>query len=447
MPETEVALTALYRAYCGLTALAAPLAYRMAAGKLRRHQVPPHRLRERLGEASAARPQGQLIWFHAASVGESLSVLTLIARMGERLPQTEFLITSGTATSAALIAKRMPPRTRHQFAALDAPGPVRRFYDHWRPDAGIFVESELWPLTLAQGHARGVRLALLNARLSEKSVRGWQRVPRTARFVLDRFDLILTQNQEIAERLLAIGADPDRLRTGTNLKATSAPLPVDGDTLAVLRQELAGRPVWIASSTHAGEEEVVLEAQKRLLADHPDLLLLLVPRHPERGDTVADLITRAGLSAARRTAEERITATTQVYLADTLGETGTWYATSPLVFLGGSLLPIGGHNPYEVAQAGAAVLTGPHVSNFTETFAPLLATGGAAQARDAAELAAGIGLWLNDTAALDTARAAATGFVDSQKSKLDQVIDSLCAGLGLIAEPADRPDQSISTKT
>ncbi len=431
MPRPDAAPTLLFHLYRGFGMVMSPLAYAVVSRKLRRHDVPAGRLQERLGNASEPRPAGRLTWFHAASVGESLSVLTLIARMGERLPDAHFLITSGTATSAALIARRMPPRTRHQFAPLDASGPVTRFFDHWRPDAGVFVESELWPLMLAQGRARRIPLALLNARLSEKSVRGWQKAPGTARFILDRFALMLTQNRDIADRLLRIGADPDRVEVGTNLKSTSAPLPVDDGVLARMRGDLAGRPVWIASSTHPGEETVVLDAQKRLLERHPDLCLVLVPRHPDRGDAVAELVRDAGLTMARRTRDEPIDATTQVYLADTLGETGTWYALSRLVFLGGSLLPIGGHNPYEVAQAGAAVLTGPHVANFTETFAPLIRSGGAAEVNDATALARGIGQWLDEPATLDAACSAATGFVDLQQHKLDEIVARLCDALGL----------------
>lgn len=434
MPRPVAAPTALFHLYRAAASLVSPLAYAVVSRKLRRHEVSPRRMHERLGNASERRPAGRLIWFHAASVGESLSVLTLITRMGERLGDAEFLITSGTATSAALIARRLPPRTRHQFLPLDAPGPVRRFYDHWRPDAGIFVESELWPVILCEGHRRGIPLALLNARLSEKSVQGWQRVPGTARFVLDRFSLMLTQNAEIAERLCAIGADPARVQVGTNLKATSAPLPVDQDTLQTMRSDLAGRPVWVASSTHPGEEEIVLDAQKRLLETHPALCLLLVPRHPERGDAVETLVRDAGLTVARRTRQERITADTRVYMADTLGETGTWYALSPLVFLGGSLLPIGGHNPYEVAQAGAAVLTGPHVSNFAETYGPLIAMGGAVEVTDAKELAGGIACWLTDPQSLGGARSAASAFVSQQQDKLTDVVDMLCHALGLGAD-------------
>jgi 3-deoxy-D-manno-octulosonic-acid transferase len=431
MPRPVAAPTALFRLYRSAATLLSTVAYAVVSRKLRRHQVSPRRMHERLGNASERRPAGRLIWFHAASVGESLSVLTLITRMGERLPDAEFLITSGTATSAALIARRMPPRTRHQFLPLDAPGPVNRFYEHWRPDAGIFVESELWPVILAEGNRRNIPLALLNARLSEKSMAGWQKVPDTARFVLDRFRLMLTQNAESAERLRTIGADPERVRVGTNLKATSAPLPVDHDTLEHLRSVLDGRPVWVASSTHPGEEVIVMEAQNRLLADHRNLCLLLVPRHPERGDAVEKMVRDAGLTLARRTRQERITADCQVYLADTLGETGTWYALSPLVFLGGSLLPIGGHNPYEVAQAGAAVLTGPHVANFAETYAPLIDTGGAIEVADAKELARAVDHWLTDPQALASARSAAGDFVSLQQNRLAGVIDTLCDTLGL----------------
>ena len=427
--------TLLLRLYRVLTTLMVPVAYWLVSRKLRAHAVEPHRLGERLGNTISPRAPGPVIWFHAASVGESLSVLTLITRMGERLPRHEFLITSGTATSAKLIARRLPPHTRHQFAPLDATGPLRRFYSYWHPVAGIFVESELWPGMLIEGQAAGVRLALLNARLSEKSVQGWRRWPKTARYVLDRFDLMLTQNRKTADNLLAMGADPDRVEVGSNLKATSAPLPVNGDVLATMQGDLGGRPVWVASSTHPGEEAVVLAAHHLLLARFPDLLLLLIPRHPERGDEVAGMIEEAGLAQARRSPGETLTPQTQVYLADTLGETGTWYALAPIVFLGGSLKPIGGHNPFEPAQAGAAVITGPHVTNFAETYTPLIASGGAVEVTDADQLARAVTRWLEDGAALATARKAAGEYVAAQTAVLEQVVDTLCKALDL--DPAN----------
>lgn len=422
--------TGLYRFYRLATGAVYPLARAVVARKLRRAGVAEARIGERAGYAGLPRPEGPLIWFHAASVGESLSVLTLIARMGERLPGHGFLITTGTATSAELIARRMPPRARHQFAPLDAPGAAGRFLDHWRPDAGIFVESELWPVILTEARARGVPLALLNARLSEKSVRGWSKYPATARFVLDHFALMLTQNPDARAHLLTMGADPGRVETAGNLKATSAPLPVDAEALAALEGALAARPMWVAASTHPGEEEVVLAVHRALMRRHPDLCLLLIPRHPERGGAVAELIGAAGLRHARRSAGQPL-AGQDVYLADTLGEMGTWYAAAPFVFLGGSLREIGGHNPFEPAQAGAAVLTGPHVTNFAETYTPLRSLGGAVEVRDAADLARAAGRWLENEAALAKARGAARGFAEAQGAALERIIDRLEAALGL----------------
>lgn len=431
MPAPGSAPTLLIRFYAVVTRGLRPVVLRKVGARLMAQGVSETRVGERDGRATMARPDGPVIWFHAASVGESLSVLSLIARLGVRLPGHEFVITSGTATSAALIDKRMPPRARHQFAPLDAPGPVARFYDHWQPCAAIFVESELWPLLLLEGPRRGVRMALVNARLSERSVEGWRKRPRTARCLLDVFDLMLTQDRRTGDNLRAIGADPARVEAGANLKALAAPLPVDQDVLEQIRAQVGPRPVWVASSTHAGEEEVVLAAHRALLATHPDLLLVLVPRHPERGDAVAALLDAGAFVTARRTQDQAIGADTQVYLADTLGETGTWYALAPLVFLGGSLQEIGGHNPFEPAQSGAAVLTGPHVANFAEIYGDLLDCGGAVQVRDEASLAAAAARWLEDGAALTRARAAAAGFAAAQRGALDQVCDRLIEALDL----------------
>ena len=425
--------TLLYKLYCGLTSVAAPLAWRKVRAKLKAADVPEIRQRERLGFASQPRPVGRLIWFHAASVGETLSVLSLIKRMGTQIEDAQFLITSGTPTSAALVEKRLPPRTRHQYPPLDSAGPVDRFLDHWHPDAGIFVESELWPRLIVEAARRGTQLALLNARLSEKSVAGWKKRPDTAEYILEHFRLFLTQNDRTAANLIAMGAPADRVQPGTNLKAMSDPLPVDRTTLADIRAQIGNRPVWIASSTHAGEEEIVLAAHAELLKRWPDLLLLLIPRHPERRGEVATLIEEAGQTCALRNAQQEIAPETQVYVADTLGETGTWYALCPIVFLGGSLKEIGGHNPFEPAQAGAAVITGPGYFNFAETFAPLVDSGGAIEVSSSADLARSVGLWLSDNEALAAAQAAARSCVNTQKSALDEVVESLRKDLALEA--------------
>ncbi|NVO54631.1 3-deoxy-D-manno-octulosonic acid transferase [Rhodobacteraceae bacterium B1Z28] len=431
MPNQNGRPTLLYRLYCGLTTIAAPLAWRTVRNKLQAADVPTERQQERLGHASLPRPDGRLIWFHAASVGESLSVLSLINRLGERLPDAEFLITSGTPTSAALIERRIPPRTRHQYPPLDTAGPVQRFLDHWKPGAGVFVESEIWPRLIVESARRGVPLALLNARLSDKSVAGWKKRPETARFILDNFNLFLTQNDKTATNLTTMGARPERVQPGTNLKAMSDPLPVDTAVLEDIRTQIADRPVWIASSTHAGEEETVLAAHRQLLERWPDLLLLLIPRHPDRRGDVAALLRKADLTSAFRSEGKAITENTQAYVADTLGETGTWYALCPIVFLGGSLKEIGGHNPFEPAQAGAAVITGPGYFNFAETFAPLVASGGAVEVQSAQDLTTAIACWLSDDTALTKAREAANACVSTQKDALNTVIDTLCDKLDL----------------
>ncbi|WP_264213065.1 3-deoxy-D-manno-octulosonic acid transferase [Leisingera thetidis] len=434
--DTPARPTLLYSLYCGASALIAPFAWRKVAAKLRGYGLPEERVRERRGHASLPRPAGRLIWFHAASVGESLSVLTLIRRMGEQAPDAEFLITSGTPTSAELIAKRMPPRCRHQFPPLDTAAAVDRFLTHWRPDLGVFVESELWPQMLVRARKTGCPLVLLNARLSDRSVKGWKKRPQTARYILDQFGLLVTQNQKTAANLQAMGAAPGRIRPGSNLKAVSDPLPVDPETLAAVRNAVSDRPVWVASSTHDGEEETVLEAHKALLRRHPELCLLLAPRHPERGDRVEALIKQAGLTLARRSMGVLPGAGTQVYLADTLGEVGIWYALCPLVFLGGSLHDIGGHNPFEPMQAGAAVITGTGHYNFAETYAQLTALGAAAEVRSAAELAEQVAGWLEQPERFQAARDAAGQFISRQSDQLDQTVEAL---LALLPPPAGRP--------
>ena len=417
--------TTLYRVYRLATRALGPLAQRSAARKLRAGGVSADRIAERAGFATLSRPEGRLAWFHAASVGESLAVLALMERLRDRRDGLNLLITSGTATSAALLAKRLPAGACHQFAPLDSPVAVRRFLDHWRPDAGIFVESELWPNMLVSAEARGIPLALVNARLSAKSVAGWQRRPDTARYVLDRFRLFVTQNAAAADNLIRMGADPDRIVEGVNLKSTSAPPPVDQSALSTLRDAVAGRPVWVAASTHAGEEDIVLAAHKAVLADHPDALLILVPRHPDRAGAVAQIITGEQHSFTRRSDGDLPAADSQVYLADTLGEMGLWFSLSPIVFLGGSLKPIGGHNPYEPAAFGTAILSGPHVTNFSETFAALKDVGGVVTCSDAKALAQHVSEWLNDDDARARIAKAASEFAETGQSALDTIAELL----------------------
>ena len=427
----------LYKAWVAASTVILPFAARQSVAKLRRAGVDVPRAHEKLGHASQPRPKGTVIWFHAASVGESLSVLALIARMGRALPDAHFLITSGTATSARLVGERLPPRTRHQFAPLDAPGPLKRFLDHWRPDAALFVESELWPQMLRRTHERGTPMALINARLSERSIARWQKQPALARFLFGVFDLILTQNDAMARAMVAINAPAERVARGINLKSMAGPLPHDEDALFDARAALGHRPVWIASSTHPGEEKSVLEAHRQLLERFPDLCLILAPRHPERGDEVAELIGAAGLNFTRRTRGDM--PGEQVFLADTLGELGTWYALSDIVFLGGSLHPIGGHNPYEVAQAGATVLSGTHVANFAETYAEMETAGAARLVAGTQDLADRVADLLSNDIARAKGVASATAYADGQADKLDSIAARLITALRLKKATSEAP--------
>ncbi len=418
-----------YHLYVALSMLLLPFVARATTNKLRRAGVSVPRSHERLGHATEARRDGPLVWFHAASVGESLSVLALITRMGIALPQARFLITSGTATSATLVGQRMPPRTVHQFAPLDAPGPLKRFLRHWRPDAAIFVESELWPQMLRRTHTQGTAMALVNARLSERSVNSWAKRPKLARYLFEVFDLILTQNDAMAKAMLRMHAPADRVARGQNLKSFADPLPTDDDTLFEARAALLNRPVWVAASTHPGEEEIVLAAHKKLRESIPDLHLILVPRHPERGTEVTQMIADTGLPFTRRTRGDAPGGA--VYLADTLGELGNWFALSDIVFLGGSMRPIGGHNPFEVAQSGAMVLSGNHVFNFAETYAAMEEAGAARLVADSTDLAERVAGLLADPDARKKAVDAAETFAKAETGKLDTIAARLIKTLRL----------------
>ncbi|MDW3119251.1 MAG: 3-deoxy-D-manno-octulosonic acid transferase [Roseovarius pacificus] len=413
------------RLYAAAANLLAPVAYNRVKAKLRAQGIPPARFGERMGRATQPRPDGTLIWFHAASVGESLSVLRLITHMAQAHDDWHFLITSGTATSGKILADRLPPRCTHQFAPLDSGPAVRRFLGHWHPDLAVFVESEFWPQMLNKTHATGVPMALLNARISDGSARNWKRFSATARHLLSVFSMIHCQDKRTEGHLRDIGLT--HAQVGQNLKSLSGPLPFDAETLDQMRHSIGARPVWLASSTHPGEDEIVLEAHRQLLETHPELLLILVPRHPERAGDIAALIAKAGLRHAQRSAGALPGAGDQVYLADTLGETGLWYALSPITCLCGSFSPVGGHNPYEPAHAGSALIHGPLYANFADTYGELDAARASTEVTDAGALAGAIAQWLDDAVALQAARDRVSAFATAQEDALDALALDLSA--------------------
>jgi 3-deoxy-D-manno-octulosonic-acid transferase len=384
-------LLGLYRAatILGGPLIEARLRRRTAGGK-----EDPARWRERLGNPGLARPDGPLLWLHAASVGEARSILPLIEALLAARSALQVLVTTGTVTSAALVGKQLPARARHQFAPVDRPQAWRSFLAHWRPDLGLLVESELWPNLIFEARARGVALALINARISARSYRRWARLPASAAGLLGGFALCLAQSDGDRARLAALGAR--HAVTTANLKYAAPPLPADPDELAGLAAAVGDRPAWLAASTHPGEEALILEVHRRLANRLPDLLTVIAPRDPARGDRLADAVRVQGFRVAQRSRAETLHAESAIYLADTLGELGIFYRLARVALVGGSLVPHGGQNPLEAARLGCPILLGPHTANFAEIGARLLQAGAARRVEDGAALDSALAALLTD---------------------------------------------------
>ncbi|MDX2274759.1 MAG: 3-deoxy-D-manno-octulosonic acid transferase [Hyphomonadaceae bacterium] len=411
-------ILSLYRAAAaGLGVFAGPY----LRARARNGKEDPARLSERFGHAQEARPPGVLVWLHGASVGESGVAVELAEALGARDDRLSFLITTGTLTSAARVARRMPARTRHAFAPLDRADCVRRFLNHWRPDLGVFVESELWPNLILESQRAGVKLALVNARMSPGTIRRWKSWASAARRLSSAFALTLAADARTADALSALRGEA--VESPGNLKLAADPPIVDLEARAVLEREIGARPVWVAASTHGGEDEIALAAHRDLRKDHPDALLIIAPRHPERGEEIAWLAD----GAPRRSLAQPI-GDASVYIADTLGELGLFYAIAPAALVAGSLLPhLKGHNPAEAAKLGAAVVTGPHVESFQDVFDALFAAKAALRVSNAEDLASAIALLWRDDALRARLVAAANDVFAQGASALDVTADKLVA--------------------
>lgn len=401
---------ALYRI---ATRLMTPLARQALAVRGRRGKEDGARIGERLGLASLDRPEGRLVWLHGASIGEGLVLLPLVPRLVER--GFSALVTTGTKSSAAVVGARLPAGAFHQYVPLDAPRFVGRFLDHWRPDLAIFAESELWPNLLDETHARGAPVVLVNARMSPRSYRRWRNIPKAAHHLLEKIDIAFAQSNDDAARLLRLGAP--RVQIAGNLKYDVAAPPAAPEAIAEFSAQIGPRPVWVAASTHEGEEEACFEVHARLAQKHPALLTIVAPRDARRGEALAKAARDKGLRVARRSARQRIDRTTQVYLADTFGEMGLWYRLAGTVFMGKSLpgeaLARGGQNPIEAARLGAAILHGPSVENFEDAYAALDAVGASAVVGDRQELSVRLDeLFSNVAKARAMARAGAATIED-----------------------------------
>jgi 3-deoxy-D-manno-octulosonic-acid transferase len=409
------------RMYRKLSSAVVPLAPALINRRLKQGKEDPERIGERRGLSHDVRPVGPLVWIHGASVGEVLAAAALIERL--RALNIRILLTSGTVTSAAIVAKRFPPDVIHQYVPFDSPRYVARFLDHWRPSLALFIESDLWPNLILQSAARRLPMVLINGRMSQRSFPRWRRMSGTISALLEKFDLCLAQSKIDGERFAALGSR--NVTVTGNLKLDVPALPADPGKLEKLIAVTHGRPIVVAASTHPGEEEILIETHRTLAGFFPQLLTVIVPRHPDRGGGIAKSIETAGLKAALRSGQELPTAATDIYVADTLGELGLFYRLAPIVFMGGSLVAHGGQNPIEAVKLGAAIVHGPHVFNFTDLYEALDQSSGARVAVDREALVKQLGQLLADAGARDKLVAASGEVVEQLGGALERTLAAL----------------------
>ena len=382
------------------------IARRKRAGKEdgQRHQ-------ERLAQTALSRPDGPLAWVHAASVGETNAVLPLCAALTER--GFTVLVTTVTTTAAHILADKASanPLILHQYAPFDVPPIIQKFLDHWQPSLAIFAESEIWPMTIKALSVRDIPLAIVNGRMSDRSFRRWRKFKSATPSLFGRIDQVLVRGDEDLLRFQELGAE--RVTITGNLKYDSPAPDIDPDQRAKLQRDIAGRPVFLATSTHSGEDEILLKAHQILRQSIPDLLSCIVPRHPRRGTDILELAKSLDVSAELRTASGNPSAACELYVSDTLGELGLFYSIAPAALVGGSLEPIGGHNPIEAVQQGCAVLSGPHVFNFREVFGVLEGAEACVIVHDAEEIAAAVARCLSDPLYTKALAANATKSLDN----------------------------------
>ena len=405
------------------TTIGAPLIAIFLKKRLNRGKEDAARFNERLGRPVTPRPEGHLVWMHGASIGESLSMLPAISEIISRANAPTVLVTTGTVTSARLMRERLPEGAIHQFVPVDRIPYVEGFLNHWKPDVAFWWESELWPNLVVETYRRKIPMVLVNARMSPPSFLRWQRWESLARRLLGCFKLVLAQSESDAERFKTLGA-PDVAQMG-NMKFAVPALPCDEATLAEIRARTGLRPMWLAASTHQGEEEIAWQVHQKVSSTHPELLTIIVPRHPDRGPEIAEALRQQGAVVAMRSNSEPVTPETNIYLADTLGELGLFFRLSPIVFMGKSLVPAGGQNTIEPARLGAAIIIGPHYWNFDEITRAMAAAGGLEIVADAEALAVAVGRDLSEPKQAQARAGAAYEYVIRESKVLEVFMDRI----------------------
>ena len=392
--------------------------WRLAKGK-----EDKKRWRERFGVPGCQRPDGKLIWMHGASVGECLSMLPLIHRLLELDKDLNIMVTSGTTSSAQLMAKRLPERAFHHYLPVDIVGATSRLIRHFKPQAVYWFESEFWPTTLSAFKKANVPLILLNGRISDKSFQRWQKHPSIIKTMLNCFSLTLGQSEEDRRRLEVLGSS-DTACVG-NIKCAAKGSPFNPDELAELLGKIGSRPCWCGASTHHNEEEQLAEVALNLKNDFPNLLTISVPRHPTRADEIQKTFESKGLKIARRSKGEQITEDISVYLADTIGEMGLLYQLAPLVFVGGSLINFGGQNMLEPMYLSRVVMVGPYTHNFRAFMKTGKEQNALIEVQDKAELEKMIGYYLKNPDKQGEIGQRANAMAVSEMAVLDRLYELL----------------------
>ena len=342
------------------------------------------RINERFGLSTISRPPGRLIWLHAASVGEAISALELINKLLTEHLDTRLMMTTGTVSSAKLIRDRLPKGAFHQFIPIDMPNYVRRFMEHWQPNMVLWTESEFWPNIIIETRKRNIPLVLINGRISAKSFARWKWAPGLIKSLLQSFTLCLGQSDTDVHRLNKLGAS-DSKNLG-NLKFAAPPLPAGGKGLKTLKSNIGKRPIFLAASTHSGEEEILAIVHNSLKSKYPNILSIIIPRHPDRGPEILRAIQPITANCLLRSNGDIINDLTDIYVVDTMGELGLFYRLSEIAFLGKSLVPLGGQNPIEALQLNCAVIHGPYMTNFQWMSEEMTKLGCSIQINNSAEL-------------------------------------------------------------
>ena len=390
----------------------------------------PERMSERMGHPGFPRPEGPLVWIHAASVGESLSILPLIQRITDYNPDLKILLTTGTTSSAKVVETRLPANAFHQYTPIDSILAVRRFLKNWKPDLALWVESEFWP-NLLNETAKQCPIVLINARISNTSFSKWKRYKSIIHRLLQNFDLCMPQSREDSRRLKELGAP--HIKDIGNLKYDAPALPSDSKKMSALLNMIEDRHMWMASSTHAGEEEIIADTHNKLKETYHDLLTILVPRHPKRGEEIAALLKEKGLTCALRSEDDEVTPTTDIYIANTIGELGIFYRLASIVFIGGSLIKHGGQNPLEAARLECAILAGPHMENFRDITREMEENTAIIRVKNKDELAEKVDIFIHDSEKQEDTIKAALGVAESKGEILNAYMEALSPYLDKIS--------------